>query len=226
VYGMTTMKDTKGLSAFDRSVEDARNCIRANAVAGNSALAVKGKCMTGEGIALPLNKTEANKIIAETASVHLTPGDDGLSSQLPTTEAAISSKLSNCSTSSDFEACKTTQLASSDATNIPKMKDTIVTNIELSSARQLTIMEDAAKGKNLIVHFDDESIENLPIQVKSEYGSAAKRQIAFMTSYRYLASESAGLSKEIAKIALKKAEESSRPFFENKAIDDIAKVMR
>lgn len=226
VYEMTTMKNMQGTSAFSRDVELTRDCIRAGASAGMASSAIKQKCSTGAGMTLPSNQSEVNKIITETATQHLLSPDKSLASSMAATESAIATKLANCSNSSDYESCKKTQLSASAATDTIRMGDSIVVATELTNARKLKIAEDATRGKRLIVHFDDESMQNLPIQSRAAYASASRRQIAFMTSYRYITNESSSLSKEIDRIALKKIEESAKPFFENQALQRISQAIK
>lgn len=225
VYRATTMRNSPGLSAFDRGIETARDCIRAATMAGKSLSSVKSKCLNGLGVALPANKTVADQSVADTATKLLASPDNGLASSMMATEASIAKKLANCSSSSDYDSCKRSQLSSSQATDTTKMKDSSVTDTELVNARKLEIMEKATQGKRLFVHFDDQSISDLPIQSRAEYASGMRRQIDFTSSYRYIASESSSISKDVSKIAMKKMEESARPFMENKSLQGISSVL-
>jgi hypothetical protein len=221
----TTMSKMRNSSAFGRDVDMARDCIRVGTLAGIPIASLTKKCSTGENVALPANKSSADQAVADTATKLMLPPDSKLSSSMMATEAAVSKKLINCSNSDDYEVCKNIQLSSSPDTDMAKMKDSLVTNTELIEGKKLKLFEDAAKGKRLIVHFDDESISNLPIQSKSIYASAMKRQLDFMTSYRYLFSENTSLTKEVEQISTTKITESARPFFESKALQSIKDVI-
>lgn len=223
----TTMKNLPGKSAFTRDVEMARDALRMGATAGKVRVSdSSGATMMNKGMGLPRTITEAQTSMNETIALQLDPADNNLAAGMVKTESSLSNKLANCSASTDYESCKNAQLAASNDTNIPKMTDLAVTQTETSSAKLLKLMEDAGRGKRLIVHYDDESISNLPIQSKAIYASAMRRQIAFQTSYRYLASESAAISKEIVRISTQKMTESARPFFEDQALKEIAGAIK
>ncbi|MDD4969862.1 MAG: hypothetical protein PHT07_10585 [Paludibacter sp.] len=223
----TTMKSLPGKSAFTRDVELARDALRMGATTGklnvnNSSAA----WVANKGMGLPQTITDAQKNMNETITMQLDPANNNLASGMVKTESMLSDKLANCSASTDYENCKNTQLASSSDTDIPTMTDSTVTKTELESAKLLKLMEDAGRGKRLIVHYDDDSISSLPIQSKAIYASAMRRQIAFQTAYRFLASESAAISKEVIRISTQKMTESARPFFEDQALKEIAGAIK
>lgn len=227
IYNATKMKNLRGKSAFTRDVELTRDALRMGASAGKiNVNETSANWVMNKGMGLPQTITQAQKNINETVALHLDSPDNKLASGMVKTEAAVEEKLANCSASSDYELCKNTQLNSSASTNIPKMTDSAVAKTEMGSAKMLKLMEDAGRGKRLIVHYDDESITNLPMESKGVYASAMRRQIAFQTAYRYLAAESASISKEVIRISTQKMTESARPFFEDQALKEIAGAIK
>lgn len=227
IYDVTKMKNLRGKSAFTRDVELTRDALRMGASAGKiNVNESSANWVMNKGMGLPTTISQAQKNINETVSMHLDSADNKLASGMVKTEAALEEKLANCSASSDYDTCKNAQLGSSAGTNIAKMTDSAVAKTEMGSAKMLKLMEDAGRGKRLIVHYDDESIGNLPMESKAVYASAMRRQIAFQTAYRYLASESASISKEVIRISTQKMTESARPFFEDQALKEIAGAIR
>lgn len=216
----TSMTKLPGFGAFDRMVETARDCMREVGLAGKSEAAAKDICLKRKAYGLPANKSDAEMSINKTAGQFLVPADKGMIASMATTESDLAQKMKKCA-GTDPASCESTVVA-----DVKKSTDSGILNVELTKARQLKIMEEAAMGPNLIVHYDDDSINALPAQLKAEYGSAAKRQLSFVTAYQYLANEDASIDKEFLSVVNNKITESARPFYEANAIADIEKSLK
>ena len=216
IYSESMIRSVKENGIFSTANKEIQECLKVEKD--------EDKCFALDTWSLPKTMQKAEEDISKTAEQSNTNSTSYIDGIIGTENQLSSQMTKKCKNASNPSTCIKNVLKDKKNNHVEK-RDAAISNIEKASSIRFNVLKSASRRKKAIVYRGTAISNKLPIELRTDYISAAARANAADVVVTNLYSANVGLEKEAMIILDNKVVDASEPFLQKASNEQIKKLM-